>query len=105
MERKEILEKPYENGCVFLFFDDFTKNEWLMLHRIPDYLKNKWFDRSETSAIRVLSVFGDTLEAASKLFETLHELDSGNFKRIFAQFAPTDGLGEAINDRLTRASG
>jgi L-threonylcarbamoyladenylate synthase len=44
-------------------------------------------------------------EAAACLFETLHELDKSGASRIFAQFVPQNGLGEAINDRLTRAAG
>jgi L-threonylcarbamoyladenylate synthase len=44
------------------------------------------------------------LEAASRLFETLHELDRLNIKKIHAQYAPEESLGIAINDRLRRAA-
>ncbi|MDR2542721.1 MAG: L-threonylcarbamoyladenylate synthase type 1 TsaC, partial [Treponema sp.] len=53
---------------------------------------------------KVLSESGQLVEAASRLFETLHELDNCQISRIFAQLAPPQGLGEAINDRLNRAS-
>ncbi|MCL2766003.1 MAG: hypothetical protein FWD40_12120 [Treponema sp.] len=43
-------------------------------------------------------------EAASRLFETLHELDNGSFASIYAQLAPQEGLGVAINDRLKRGA-
>jgi len=93
MEREKIIKQPYKTGCAFLFFDDSTKNIWFNAQKCHD-----------ASAVRVLSGVGDVLEAASRLFETLYELDGGGFSRIFAQFAPPEGLGEAINDRLRRAS-
>ncbi|MCL2601766.1 MAG: L-threonylcarbamoyladenylate synthase [Treponema sp.] len=52
---------------------------------------------------RVLSVNGDTTEAAANLFQMLHELDALELTRIRAEEAPTSGLGAAINDRLQRA--
>ena len=53
---------------------------------------------------RVLSESGDPVEAAANLFAMLHELDSLGLKLIRAEEAPPAGLGEAINDRLRRAS-
>ena len=97
LERGAILEQTYEKGCVYLFFDGFTRDEWLKRQKTSD-------QKPEFAAVRVLSESGQALEAASRLFETLHELDNGSFLRIFAQNAPSEGLGEAINDRLRRAS-
>ena len=54
--------------------------------------------------IRTLSETGNALEAASRLFELLHELDRAGLTCIFAQPAPEGGLGAAINDRLRRAA-
>ncbi|GAB1483694.1 hypothetical protein MASR2M78_25100 [Treponema sp.] len=53
--------------------------------------------------IRVLSEKGNTLEAASNLFDILHELDSLGLSRIRAERAKEEGLGAAINDRLYKA--
>jgi len=97
LSKEEIINKSYENGCVFLFFDGLTKNNWLKAQNQSDFL-------SKNSRFVTLSETGQVLEAAFKLFDALHELDNGGFSRIYAQIAPSEGLGEAINDRLLRAS-
>ena len=51
-----------------------------------------------------LSPTGNTIEAAANLFAYLRALDDGRFTGIAVMPIPTDGIGEAINDRLTRAS-
>ena len=51
-----------------------------------------------------LSPTGNTIEAAANLFAYLRALDDGRFTGIAVMTIPTDGIGEAINDRLTRAS-
>jgi L-threonylcarbamoyladenylate synthase len=55
-----------------------------------------------------LSESRDLAQAASRLFEALHWLDSNapaqNLSRIAAMPIPNIGLGLAINDRLTRAA-
>lgn len=51
-----------------------------------------------------LSRSGDLVEAASRLFELLHEADASPKRRIAIAPVPADGLGEAINDRLHRAA-
>ena len=50
-----------------------------------------------------LSPRGDTAEAAANLYDFLRRLDAANPRRIAVAPIPTTGLGEAINDRLTRA--
>jgi L-threonylcarbamoyladenylate synthase len=54
--------------------------------------------------IRVLSESANLAEAAANLFDMLHELDNLGLRLIRAEEAPASGLGEAINDRLRRAS-
>ena len=54
--------------------------------------------------IRILSESSDLAEAAANLFDMLHELDNLGLGLIRAEEAPAFGLGEAINDRLRRAS-
>jgi L-threonylcarbamoyladenylate synthase len=51
-----------------------------------------------------LSPTANLLQAAARLFSALRELDAHNPATIAAVPVPTDGLGEAINDRLVRAS-
>lgn len=50
-----------------------------------------------------LSPTGDMTEAATNLFAMLRDLDA-RFDRIAVAPIPANGLGEAINDRLTRAA-
>ncbi|MDW3224958.1 MAG: L-threonylcarbamoyladenylate synthase [Paracoccaceae bacterium] len=50
-----------------------------------------------------LSETGDLHEAAANLFSHLHRLDKHN-RRIAVAPIPAQGLGRAINDRLTRAA-
>lgn len=51
-----------------------------------------------------LSPAGDTTEAASRLFAALRALDRPDIAGIAVMPIPDMGLGEAVNDRLTRAA-
>lgn len=51
-----------------------------------------------------LSDNGDINEAAANLFSTLRKLDQDNQKVAYFEWAPNEGLGRAINDRLQRAA-
>jgi L-threonylcarbamoyladenylate synthase len=51
-----------------------------------------------------LSASGDLIEAASRLFDLLHEADASPKPRIAVAPVPDEGLGAAINDRLRRAA-
>jgi L-threonylcarbamoyladenylate synthase len=51
-----------------------------------------------------LSASGDLREAAARLFDALHRADASGRAGIAIAPVPRDGLGEAINDRLTRAA-
>ncbi len=51
-----------------------------------------------------LSPTGDLVEAASRLFASLRELDTAGLDLILARPVPEAGLGRAINDRLRRAA-
>lgn len=55
-------------------------------------------------AVLNLSPTGDLVEAAANLFAHLRTLDSSGASAIAVMPVPRDGLGEAINDRLTRAA-
>jgi L-threonylcarbamoyladenylate synthase len=51
-----------------------------------------------------LSAVGDLREAATNLFSYLQRLDGSGAKTIAVEPIPNAGLGEAINDRLSRAA-
>jgi L-threonylcarbamoyladenylate synthase len=51
-----------------------------------------------------LSPGGDLVEAAANLFSDLRTLDAANVTAIAVMTVPSEGLGEAINDRLARAA-
>ena len=51
-----------------------------------------------------LSPSGDLIEAAARLFDLLHQADASPRPRIAVAPVPGEGLGAAINDRLTRAA-
>jgi L-threonylcarbamoyladenylate synthase len=52
----------------------------------------------------ILSKNKDLQEAASKLYDALHELDHLNLDVIIAERLPDTGLGKSVNDRLQRAA-
>ncbi len=56
------------------------------------------------AALRNLSETGDLREAAANLFAHMQDLDRSGAKTIAVEPIPYDGLGEAINDRLSRAA-
>ena len=51
-----------------------------------------------------LSLSGDVVEAAARLFDLLHQADASPKPRIAVAPVPENGLGMAINDRLRRAA-
>ncbi|WP_189523873.1 MULTISPECIES: L-threonylcarbamoyladenylate synthase [unclassified Mesorhizobium] len=55
-------------------------------------------------AVRNLSEAGDLREAATNLFAHMQALDSSGAAAIAVEPIPFEGLGEAINDRLSRAA-
>jgi L-threonylcarbamoyladenylate synthase len=58
----------------------------------------------EVEGQATLSPSGDLIEAASRLFDLLHEADGSAKMRIAVAPVPDQGLGAAINDRLRRAA-
>jgi L-threonylcarbamoyladenylate synthase len=56
------------------------------------------------AAVLNLSARGDLVEAAANLFSHLRALDAASARAIAVMPIPHEGLGEAINDRLTRAA-
>jgi tRNA threonylcarbamoyl adenosine modification protein (Sua5/YciO/YrdC/YwlC family) len=52
-----------------------------------------------------LSENANPTEAAANLYGMLHKLDSYGLNKIFTMLLPETGLGNAVNDRLIKASG
>jgi L-threonylcarbamoyladenylate synthase len=59
---------------------------------------------ANASSVLNLSTRGDLVEAAANLFSHLRALDAAGAKAIAVMPIRREGLGEAINDRLTRAA-
>lgn len=60
--------------------------------------------QAQAQALFNLSAKGDLAEAAHNLFDMLIEADKTGAEMIVVAPIPNEGLGEAINDRLTRAA-
>ncbi len=60
--------------------------------------------REHAATVLDLSPSGDLAEAAANLFDYLKQADASGVARIAVSPIPNHGLGEAINDRLTRAA-
>ncbi|MGB0921150.1 MAG: L-threonylcarbamoyladenylate synthase [Alphaproteobacteria bacterium] len=58
----------------------------------------------QTERLFPLSETGDLIEAAANLFAQLHAADASSARAIAVMPIPDEGLGCAINDRLTRAA-
>jgi L-threonylcarbamoyladenylate synthase len=54
--------------------------------------------------VEILSPSGNTEEAAVNLYAAMRRLDRLNLKRIIAYPLPEEGLGRAVNDRITKAA-
>ena len=61
-------------------------------------------DTSRFTAVEVLSASGDPSEAAAGFFSALRRLDAADVDVIVAIRFPEEGLGRALNDRLSRAA-
>jgi L-threonylcarbamoyladenylate synthase len=62
-------------------------------------------DISGYDHVEVLSATGDLVEAATRFFRALHDLDNdGRLQIILAEKMPDHGLGWSLNDRLSRAA-
>lgn len=64
--------------------------------------KPDWY--SDQSSVYWLSETGNSDEMARNLFDLVQKLDRQQFRKIYIERAPAEGLGQAINDRLERAA-
>lgn len=63
----------------------------------------KFYPVAAGSSLFVLSPAGDIHEAARQLFATMRKIDTMDIDVILAEDFPDQGIGRAINDRLSRA--
>jgi L-threonylcarbamoyladenylate synthase len=68
------------------------------------FAKNRAEGSEKAIALLNLSPSGDLREAAANLFSYLQRLDGSGAETIAVEPIPDTGLGEAINDRLSRAA-
>jgi L-threonylcarbamoyladenylate synthase len=61
-------------------------------------------EKDISGPVEVLSATGDLSEAATNLYAALLRLDSAGLRLIVSHPFPSNNIGAAINDRLTRAS-
>jgi L-threonylcarbamoyladenylate synthase len=99
LDLETLLITPVEDNNAFLFFDGASREKWQKKQR----QSHDPHEAHKLLSIKVLSKTGNITEAAAHFFQSLHELDKPEITRIYAQFAPEEGLGRAINDRLQRA--
>jgi len=100
VEAPGMLASHYAPGAlVRLNAQDVAASEALLAFG-PQRAKNA----EGAAAVLNLSETGDLREAASNLFSHLQALDRSGAKMIAVEPIPHEGLGEAINDRLSRAA-
>jgi L-threonylcarbamoyladenylate synthase len=101
---QEMAAMPCDGGLGYLFFTSASHDRWRALQTPLGASDITVRESGVMQNVEILSEKGDTLEAAAKLFDCLHRLDKQGLRYIHAEAAPPEALGEAINDRLTRAA-
>jgi L-threonylcarbamoyladenylate synthase len=112
MNKKEIapeapgmLERHYAPSTITVLVNDIS--EELKKHkdkRIGVLAFHSKINHDTIAFQIIVSENKDLLEAASKLYGALHQLDKQNLDLIIVERFPDFGLGKTINDRLQRAT-
>ena len=99
-----MLLKHYSPKTKLILVDDLA--EAVAQHRHLKIAVLAFFPNGNASHAHYhyLSEIDSLDQAASNLYQKLHELDTLELDLIIAQKFPNIGLGKTINDRLTRAS-
>ncbi len=101
-----MLSKHYAPTTPLIFTDNLEQ----ALHQFKDkrigiISFNKAISPLPSNCVqKILSQQKSLEEAASKLYDTMHQLDRINLDYIIAERFPDEGLGSVINDKLSRAS-
>ncbi|MCL1815788.1 MAG: L-threonylcarbamoyladenylate synthase [Treponema sp.] len=97
---EEMAALPYHAEEGYLFFSGKNRDNWQERTKAGQ----RQGDCPPSQTVLVLSEKGNVTEAAANLFECLHILEKKTLRCIHAETLPKEGLGEAVNDRLRRAS-
>jgi L-threonylcarbamoyladenylate synthase len=100
-----MLERHYAPSTRTILTGDIS--EAIKKHadkRIGVLSFSKTFEHDAVAFQIVLSESTNLPEAASKLYDALHQLDKQELDIIIAERFPDFGLGKSINDRLQRAT-
>ena len=89
----------FENGAALAFSPSLAKRAAMVYFARPSLS-----DDLAGPAVFWLSESGRPEEAARNVFDLLRRLDTMGYSHIFIEKAPEGGIGDAINDRLARAS-
>ncbi|WP_299128173.1 L-threonylcarbamoyladenylate synthase [uncultured Winogradskyella sp.] len=100
-----MLERHYAPKTKTILTNDLSNSiEEFKNQRIGVLLYNNILNDEAIDFKIVLSEDNNLEEAASKLYDALHQLDKQNLDIIIAEQLPDYGLGKSINDRLERAT-
>lgn len=104
--RFALLPKKFKEFSVEF---EAMRKEWEALKGLPPRVGllsfGKPVEEANLESVQTLSASGDLVEAAMNLFQAMHKLDKMNLDFILAEPVPEKGIGQAIMDRLRRASG
>lgn len=96
-----MSDHRYTHRNIYMFLDQIDHLPKDMKIGLLSFQELK--ETSQFSVVEVLSPKGDLDEAARNLFSAIRRLEKEDIDLIVAQRVPNEGIGIAINDRLTRA--
>ncbi|WP_033957515.1 L-threonylcarbamoyladenylate synthase [Psychroserpens jangbogonensis] len=100
-----MLDRHYAPSTLTVLTDDISETiQKYSEKRIGVLAFSKSSDHDAVAFQIVLSESTDLQEAASKLYDALHQLDKQDLDIIIAERFPDIELGKSINDRLQRAT-
>lgn len=100
-----MLDKHYSPSTFTVLTSDITSEiKKYPTKKIGVLAFNSSYKSDEIFTEIILSKTSDLHEAASKLYDALHELDHLKLDVIIAEKLPEIGLGKSMNDRLERAA-
>ncbi|MDR0538980.1 MAG: threonylcarbamoyl-AMP synthase [Spirochaetaceae bacterium] len=91
---REIQKVQWNTNAAYLFYSELSRREYRERHGAPS-----------AENLFALCSTDNTSAAAARLFDTLHLIDALKYAFIYAECAPANGLGNAINERLYKAAG
>ena len=100
-----MLNKHYSPKTQTILTTDITSEiEKHSNKKIGVLTFNTFYKSDKIDTQIILSEEKNLQEAASKLYDSLHQLDSLNLEVIIVEKMPDLGLGKSMNDRLQRAA-